>query len=47
VIDRVPRLRVAGAHAKEHFRNRRIECNNYADTNGIDQPEMVHWKWPY
>jgi xylulose-5-phosphate/fructose-6-phosphate phosphoketolase len=47
VIDRVPRLRVAGAHAKEYFRNRRIECNNYADTNGIDQPEMVHWKWPY
>ena len=26
VIDRVPRLRGAGAHAKERFRNRQIEC---------------------
>jgi len=47
VIDRVPRLRVAGAHAKEYFRNQQIECRNYAYTNGIDKPEIVHWKWPY
>ena len=26
VIDRVPRLQVAGAHAKEKFRNLQIEC---------------------
>ena len=26
VIDRVPRLQVAGAHAKEKFRNMQIEC---------------------
>ena len=26
VIDRVPRLRSAGAHAKERFRNRQIAC---------------------
>ena len=47
VIDRVPRLRVAGAHAKEYFRNQQIECRNYAYTNGVDKPEIVHWKWPY
>jgi xylulose-5-phosphate/fructose-6-phosphate phosphoketolase len=47
VIDRVPRLRVAGAHAKEHFRNQQIECRSYAYTNGVDKPEILHWKWPY
>jgi len=47
VIDRVPRLKVAGAHAKEYFRNQQIECRSYAYTNGVDKPEIVHWKWPY
>jgi xylulose-5-phosphate/fructose-6-phosphate phosphoketolase len=47
VIDRVPRLRVAGAHAKEHFRNQQIECRSYAYRNGVDKPEILHWKWPY
>jgi xylulose-5-phosphate/fructose-6-phosphate phosphoketolase len=47
VIDRVPRLRVAGAHAKGKFRNEQIACQNYAYENGIDKPEIVNWKWPY
>jgi xylulose-5-phosphate/fructose-6-phosphate phosphoketolase len=47
VINRVPKLLVAGAHAKERFKNMQIECRNYAYENGIDKPEMVHWKWPY
>src|SRR5579875_1531021 len=47
VIDRVPRLRVAGAHAKERFRNQQIACRNYAYAHGVDMPEIVHWKWPY
>ena len=47
VIDRVPELKVAGAHAKEKFRNEQIACCNYAYEHGIDQPEMVNWKWPY
>jgi len=47
VIDRVPRLRVAGAHAKEHFKNQQIECRSYAYRNGVDKPEILHWKWPY
>jgi xylulose-5-phosphate/fructose-6-phosphate phosphoketolase len=47
VIDRVPRLRVAGAHAKEKFRNMQIECANYAYEHGVDKPEAANWKWPY
>jgi xylulose-5-phosphate/fructose-6-phosphate phosphoketolase len=47
VIDRVPSLRVAGAHAKEHMRNMQIECQNYAYEHGIDKPEVDQWKWPY
>jgi len=46
VIDRVPQLKVAGAHAKERFRNEQIACCNYAYANGIDKPEILHWKWP-
>jgi xylulose-5-phosphate/fructose-6-phosphate phosphoketolase len=46
VIDRVPGLHVAGAHAKEQFRNRQIECRHYAHEYGVDMPGMVDWKWP-
>jgi acetate kinase len=45
VIDRVPRLRVAGAHAKERFRNRQIACRLHAHEHGIDPPEIVGWRW--
>jgi len=47
VIDRVPRLQVAGAHAKEKFRNLQIECLNYSHEHGVDKPEAANWKWPY
>jgi xylulose-5-phosphate/fructose-6-phosphate phosphoketolase len=47
VIDRVPKLKVAGAHAKERFKNEQIDCRHYAYNYGIDKPEIVHWKWPY
>ena len=47
VIDRVPRLRVAGAHAKEKFRNMQIECRNYAHAYGIDRQDMAEWCWPF
>jgi xylulose-5-phosphate/fructose-6-phosphate phosphoketolase len=46
VIDRVPRLQVAGAHAKERLRNMQIDCQNYAYENGVDKPEIDHWVWP-
>ena len=45
VIDRVPFLRVAGAHAKEHFRNLQLAARNYARANGIDAPEYTNWTW--
>jgi xylulose-5-phosphate/fructose-6-phosphate phosphoketolase len=47
VIDRVPRLRVAGAHAKERFRNTQIECRNHAHEHGIDEPSASGWQWPF
>ncbi len=46
VIDRVPKLKVAGAHTKEQFKNQQIECRRYANEYGIDKPEIVNWKWP-
>ncbi|TMA72695.1 MAG: phosphoketolase, partial [Deltaproteobacteria bacterium] len=47
VIDRVPRLRVAGAHVKEKLRNMQIDCQSYAYEHGIDKPEIDQWTWPY
>ncbi len=46
VIDRVPALHVAGAHAKEMLRNMQIECQNYAYEHGVDKPEADQWTWP-
>jgi xylulose-5-phosphate/fructose-6-phosphate phosphoketolase len=45
VVDRVERLRVAGAHAKEKFRNAQIACRAHAHEFGVDAPEMTGWKW--
>jgi xylulose-5-phosphate/fructose-6-phosphate phosphoketolase len=47
VINRVPRLQVAGAHVKERLRDRQIDCRNYAFTHGVDLPEEATWRWPY
>jgi len=44
-IDRIPKLHVAGAHAKERFKNIQIECRNYAFEHGIDNPDIVGWRW--
>ena len=46
VIDRVPRLRGPGAHAKDELRNRQIQCLLYAHEQGVDPPEIVGWRWP-
>jgi xylulose-5-phosphate/fructose-6-phosphate phosphoketolase len=46
VIDRVPGLRVSGAHAKERLRDMQIECRNHAHEYGIDKPEIDEWRWP-
>ena len=47
VIDRVPRLQIAGAHAKEKLRNMQIDCQNYAYEYGVDKPEVDQWTWPH
>jgi len=47
VINRVPRLQVAGAHAKEKFRDMQIDCRSYAHEHGVDQPEAADWTWPF
>ncbi|WP_236786457.1 phosphoketolase [Allochromatium tepidum] len=47
VINRVPRLQVAGAHVKEKLRDRQIECRNYAYDHGIDKPDVDEWVWPF
>lgn len=46
-IDRVPALRVRGAHVKEALRDRRIDCVRYAHAHGIDPPELADWHWPF
>jgi xylulose-5-phosphate/fructose-6-phosphate phosphoketolase len=45
VIDRVPRLHVAGAHVKEALRNRQIACRLHAHEHGTDPADIVNWKW--
>jgi xylulose-5-phosphate/fructose-6-phosphate phosphoketolase len=47
VIDRIPALRVAGAHVKEKLRDRQLECRQYAYEHGVDLPEADAWIWPY
>ena len=46
VINRVPRLQAAGAHAKEQLRDLQIECTSYAHTHGVDTPAIQNWCWP-
>ncbi len=47
VIDRVDKLKVAGAHAKSKFRDMQIDARNYAHEYGIDKPEFANWSWPH
>lgn len=45
VINRVPKLTKAAAHAKESLRNAQIACRAYAHKHGIDVPEYREWRW--
>jgi len=47
VIDRVPKLKGTGSHAKEKFRNEQLACKRYAHEFGIDRPDIVQWRWPF
>ncbi len=46
VVDRVPKLEVAGAHFKEQMRDQIIENTNYAQQEGVDRAEIRDWRWP-
>jgi xylulose-5-phosphate/fructose-6-phosphate phosphoketolase len=46
VIDRVPRLRSIGAHARERFRNLQLDCRTHAHAEGVDRPSEADWVWP-
>jgi xylulose-5-phosphate/fructose-6-phosphate phosphoketolase len=46
VINRVPHLKVAGAHVKERMRDMQSQCRSYAYENGVDLPEVANWTWP-
>ena len=47
VIDRVPKLQLAGAHVKDRLRDRQIACRRFAYEHGIDPPEIRDWHWPF
>jgi xylulose-5-phosphate/fructose-6-phosphate phosphoketolase len=47
VIDRLPQLRVAGAHVKDTLQDRKIDCRQYAYEHGVDAPELQQWTWPF
>ena len=44
-IDRVPKLTAIGAHAKARYQEQQDKCVAYAHAEGIDQDEIVNWKW--
>jgi len=46
VINRVPHLKVAGAHVKEKMRDLQSDCRAYAYEHGVDLPEVSDWTWP-
>jgi xylulose-5-phosphate/fructose-6-phosphate phosphoketolase len=45
VIDRVPRLRTVGAHARDRLRDQLSEHRQYVRTHGEDLPEIRDWQW--
>jgi len=45
-IDRVPALRVAGAHVKEQMKNQILECQRFAYSDGQDLPAFAGRQWP-
>src|SRR5512134_2634585 len=46
VIDRVPKLRAAGAHTKERMKNAILDNMHYAFEHGTDRREITGWTWP-
>ncbi len=45
VIDRVPKLRIVAAYAKQAVRDKLIEHKEYITKYGQDMPEIREWTW--
>ena len=45
VIDRVPKLDVVAAYAKQVLRDKLIEHKQYIARHGEDMPEVRDWRW--
>jgi xylulose-5-phosphate/fructose-6-phosphate phosphoketolase len=46
VIDRVDRLQLVGAHARQQLKDAQLDCRLYAYEHGVDKPEYADWVWP-
>ena len=46
VIDRVPRIRIQGAYAKQWLHNQLVQHKLYIREHGEDMPETRDWCWP-
>jgi xylulose-5-phosphate/fructose-6-phosphate phosphoketolase len=47
VIDRVPKLGITAAYAKQAIRDKLIEHKQHIASHGDDLPEIRDWKWPF
>jgi xylulose-5-phosphate/fructose-6-phosphate phosphoketolase len=45
VIDRLPKLSVRAAYAKQAIRDKLIEHREYISRHGDDMPEITGWSW--
>ncbi len=46
VIERVPGLKVRGAHLRQQLEQRLIDHEHYIREHGEDMPEIRDWCWP-
>jgi xylulose-5-phosphate/fructose-6-phosphate phosphoketolase len=47
VIDRVPKLAVAGVEVKQTMSGRLLQHREYINEYGDDMPEVRDWKWSF
>jgi xylulose-5-phosphate/fructose-6-phosphate phosphoketolase len=45
VIDRVPKLQVRAAYAKQAIQNKLVDHKEYITRHGDDMPEITGWRW--
>jgi xylulose-5-phosphate/fructose-6-phosphate phosphoketolase len=46
-IDRLPQIGAKGDYLKQEMEQKLIEHRQYIDKNGVDMPEIRHWKWEH